>query len=43
MTDAYKRSVLLKDIAFLIARVHADFESAIDAALAGFNGVVLDR
>ena len=42
MTDAYQRSVLLKDIAFLIARVHADFESAIDAALSGFNGVVLD-
>jgi hypothetical protein len=40
--DAYQRSVVLKDIRFLIMRIRADFESAIDAALSGFNGVVLD-
>ena len=42
MTDAYQRSAVLKDIAFLIARVRADFDSAIEAALSGFGGVVLD-
>ena len=40
--EAYEHSEALKDIAFLVARVQADFESAVDAGLAGFNGVVLD-
>jgi hypothetical protein len=40
--EAYERSEALKDIAFLVKRVRADFESAVDAGLAGFNGVVLD-
>src|SRR5437899_3184157 len=40
--EAYERSEALKDIAFLVKRVRADFESAVDASLAGFNGVVLD-
>lgn len=39
---AYHRSAMLKGIAFLISRVRADFDAAVDATLAGFNGVVLD-
>jgi len=42
MREAYEQSETLKDIAFLVRRVRADFESAVDAGLAGFNGVVLD-
>jgi hypothetical protein len=40
--EAYERGETLKDIAFLVKRVRADFESAVDASLAGFNGVVFD-
>jgi hypothetical protein len=40
--EMYERSEALKGISFLLKRVRADFESAIDAGLAGFNGVVLD-
>ena len=39
---AYRQSPVLKDIAFLLERVRADLQSAIDAGLAGFNGIVLD-
>lgn len=39
---AFDQSSRLMDIAFLVTRVGKDFASAIDAALSGFNGVVLD-
>jgi hypothetical protein len=40
--NAYEQSKTLKDIAFLILRARSDFESSIDVALAGFNGMALD-
>ncbi len=40
--EAYERCKAPKDIAFLVKRVRGDVESAVDAGLAGFNGVVLD-